>query len=279
MKIRTLLLCTLTAALTASLAVADGPGLETLELGTGPTVVMVPGLGGSRTDWLLTVKRLREHYHCVMVEIPGQGKSPLPDPFSLQAAAEALDAVVAKQKAESTIVIGVGLGGTLGLLAAGAHPDHLRGLMLIDTPIKSPIPIPDQQRDQLVKFMEENYDQFSHLLFANMGRDSTESAQLFSTMSGVPPVTVKAYFRNIFSADGNRELKSLKVPLALVCTEAGWKKGESPGTVMRRFGIEDTTGAPPRRVAGAGRMVMKDQPDSLAALVTEFAKRSFATPK
>jgi pimeloyl-ACP methyl ester carboxylesterase len=116
-------------ALVVTLAHADGTGgagLETLELGSGPTIVFVPSLGSARTDWLPTVKRLREHYRCVMVEIPGQGKSPLPDPFSLPAAAEMLDALVAKQKADSTVIVGSGVGGLLALMSASAHPDHQR---------------------------------------------------------------------------------------------------------------------------------------------------------
>jgi len=278
-KIRTLSMCTAAVALTATLAVADGPGLQTLEMGTGPTVVMLPGIGGTRLDWLPTVKRLRDRYHCVMVEIPGQGTSPLPDPFSLQAAAEAIDAVVAKQKAESTIVVGAGVGGTLGLVAAGAHPDHQRGLMLIDTPVKSPVPIPDQQRDQLIKFMEDNYDQFSRMMFSSMGRDSAENEQLYAIMAAIPPVTVKAYFRNMFSMDANRELKSLKPPLALVFTAKAWKSGSSAGSVMKMFGMEDTTMAVPARLADAGRLPMKEQPDSLAAMVAAFAQRSFAARK
>ena len=279
MRIRKLLLGMLAIALTASPVRAEGPGLETLELGTGPTVVMVPGVGGTRTDWLQTVKRLRDRYHCVMVEIPGQGKSPLPEPFSLQAAAQALDAVIAKQKPESTIVVANGIGGTVALLAASAHPERLRGLMLIDTPVKSPLPIPDQQRAQIIKFMEENYDQFSRMLFASMGRDSAESTQLFALMAAVPPATVKGYFREMFSADANRELKELKVPLALAFTERSWKAGTSAGTVMRSFGMEDSTLAAPMRIANAGRMPMKDQPDTLATWISGFAARSFAGKK
>ena len=83
--------------LAATLARAGDAGPGVLELGSGPTVVLVPGLGGTRTDWLPTVKRLREQFHCVVVDVPGQGYSPLPDPFSLTAAAAALDAVVARQ--------------------------------------------------------------------------------------------------------------------------------------------------------------------------------------
>ena len=279
MRSRTLLLCTLTAVLTASLVHADGTGLQMLEMGTGPTVVMVPGLGGSRTDWLQTVKRLRDRYHCVMVEIPGQGASPLPDPFSLQLAAQALDDVVAKQKPESTIVVGNGFGGMLALLAASAHPEHLRGIMLIDTPIKSPIPVTDQERDQFTTFIDENYQQFSMMAFSKMGRDSTESARLYALMAAVPPATVKAYLRKILGADANSDLKGLKVPLALAFTEGGWKAGTSAGTTMRRFGFEDTTLAMPLRIANAGVQVMKDQPDTVATWISGFATRSFAGKK
>jgi pimeloyl-ACP methyl ester carboxylesterase len=271
-----MLLCTFAVALTASPVLADGQGLQTLELGTGPTVVMVPGLGGSRTDWLQTVKRLRDRYHCVMVEIPGQGTSPLPEPFSLQAAAQALDAVIAQQKPESTIVIGYGYGGTLALLAAAAHPEHLRGVMLIDTPIKSPIPVTDQERDEFTKFIEENYQQFTQMAFSKMGRDSAENVRLFAIMAAVPPATVKAYLRNILGADANRDLKELKVPLALAFTEGEWKAGASAGTTMRAIGIEDTTLAMPRRIANAGPQVMKDQPDTLATWISGFTARSLA---
>jgi pimeloyl-ACP methyl ester carboxylesterase len=276
---RNLLLCLFAVALTASPVRAEGPGLQTMEMGTGPTIVMVPGLGGTRTDWLQTVKRLRDRYHCVMVEIPGQGTSPLPDPFSLQKAAEALDAVVAMQKPESTIVIGHGFGGTLALLAASAHPDHLRGLMLLDAPIKSPLPVSDQQRDQFVRFIDENYQQFSQMAFSKMGRDSTESMQMSALMAAVPPATVKAYLRNILSADANRELKELKVPLALAFSEAAWKADKSAGAVMRAAGIEDSTLAAPMRIANAGPRPMKDQPDTLATWISGFAARSFAGKK
>jgi len=232
---RTLLLCTLVAALTASLVHADAPGLQMLEMGTGPHGGDGARLGGSRTDWLQTVKRLRDRYHCVMVELPGQGASPLPDPFSLQVAAQALDDVVAKQKPDSTIVVGDGFGGMLALLAASAHPEHLRGVMLIDTPIKSPIPVSDQERDQMAKFIDENYQQFSSMVFSKMGRDSIESARLYAMMVAVPPATVKAYLRHILGADANRDLKGLKVPLALAFSEKGWKAGASAGTVMHAF--------------------------------------------
>jgi pimeloyl-ACP methyl ester carboxylesterase len=268
------------AALTLAVpAMADAPGVKTLDIGTGPTVVLVPSLGGSRTDWLQTVKRLREHYHCVVVNIAGQEDNPLPDPFSLQAAAAQLDGVVAMQKPDSTIVVGMGVGGLLGLMVAVAHPDHLRGVMMIDAQIKSPVPIPEQERDQVVKFMDDNYDQFAHFAFAKMGRDSVENSKLFAMMTAVPANTVKAYFRQLMGVDGNSDLHALKVPLALAFTDRLWKPGMSWGTFAKALGYEDSTIAVPRRLNGAGPFVAKEQPDTLAALVSAFAQRAYAGKK
>ncbi|HTR98004.1 MAG TPA: alpha/beta hydrolase [Candidatus Acidoferrales bacterium] len=279
MKPRVLLLSLLLTAFATGSAHADGPVLQTLEIGNGPVVVLVPGLGFSRTDWLPTVKRLREHYRCVMVEIPGQGTSPLPDPFSLQAAAEALDAVLARQNADSTIVVGSGVGGLLSLLSASAHPTHVRGVMLIDTPIKSPIPVTDQQRDMVLKAMDENFNQFLQLAYGHAGRDSVESAQIFAMVSSEPPATMRAYLGQLLAVDANREVRSLRVPLALAISDRNWKPGACWGSVARSMGYEDSTSVRPERIAGAGALAMKEQPDSVATLIAAFAEKELGERK
>jgi len=273
MKPRVLLSSFVLAAFAATSAYAEGAALQTLEMGSGPVVVLVPGLGFSRTDWLPTVKRLREHYRCVMVEIPGQGASPLPDPFSLQAAAEALDAVLAKQNSDSTIVVGSGVGGLLSLLSASAHPAHVRGVMLIDTPIKSPIPVSDQQRDLVLRAMDENFGQFLQMAYGHAGRDSVESAQIFAMISAEPPATLRAYLGQLLAVDANRELRGLKVPLALAVTDRNWKPGSCWGSVARAMGYEDSTAVRPQRITGAGALAIKQQPDSVATLIAAFAER------
>ena len=99
------LLCA--ATLTAQTPVA----LKYTELGHGPTVVFVHGLGGSRMQWMPTVRKLITDHHVVLVDLPGHGESPMPDAFSFAACAAALDQVLAKQQGDSTVVVGHGLGG------------------------------------------------------------------------------------------------------------------------------------------------------------------------
>ena len=266
-------------AVTAVLAADTKPSLMATEMGTGNgTIVLVHGIGGSRTDWLPTVKRLRDRYKLVMVELPGHGSSPLPEPFSLEAAADAIDEVIAKQNAESTIVVGQGLGGMLALQALARHPGHARGLVLVDASLKSPLQLDDRQIDQLVRYMDENYAAFNQMAFSRMGRDSAESAILFARMAAVLPLTVKSYTRHLLRADASRDLKKLDMPVQLVLTERTWKGDATWAEVAKTMGYRDTALVMTRRVANAGTLVMKDQPDVLAAILSGYAEARFAGP-
>lgn len=262
----------LTAVVCAAAALAaDLPPLKTTTLGKGPTVVLVHGLGGSRTDWLPTTKRLLAGHRVVMVDLPGHGDSPaLPDPFSLEAAAAELDAVLAEQNPDSTIVVGHQFGGIVALIEASAHPERMRGLILIDTPVKSPVPIPDQDKRRFVSFMDNSYDTFLALMFKPLGRDSTQGKLIHAGAATVPPNTIKSYLREMLNMDENKSLKALRVPLALLLTERSFPRDRTWGAMSKQLGWEDSTRVVPHRIADAGYWVMKDQPDSLAAFISEF---------
>lgn len=277
--LRTALTLVLAGSFAGLVAHADPVAPKVTEFGHGPTVVFVPGLGAGRLDWMPTAKRLLATHHVVLADLPGQGDSPLPDPFTLQNAAAALGLVLAKQNPDSTIVVGQGVGGLVSLLALSAHPEYARGVVLIDTQIKSPIPVPDQQREQLMRFMDDNYQQFSQMAFSRMGRDSAESARLMTAMSAVPAVTVKAYFRELIAVDANKDLKGLKTPAKFVLSERMWKNGTSWGTIAKALGVEDSTAVTGTRLAGAGYLAMKDQPDSLADIVRTFGASHWTAKK
>src|SRR6185369_12775516 len=223
-------------------------------------------------------RKLIGRYHVVLVDLPGNGDSPLPDPFSFAIAGEALDAVLAKQNADSTIVVAHQMGGRVALAALAAHPGRARGLMLIDVPVGAPIAIDDQQKKQFLDFMEQNYEAIANRLFGNLGRDTTQSKAIFTAVSQTPPATVKAYLRETFFTDGNKDAKALKVPLAHLFTSRVWSANKTSGAVFKQFAWEDTT-ATAVRIPESAYWVMKDQPDTLAALIGSFATARSAAKK
>jgi pimeloyl-ACP methyl ester carboxylesterase len=252
---------------------------KTLELGKGPTIVLVHDLGGNRSAWMPTVRKLLGKYRVVLVDLPGHGESPAPDPFTLEAAAEALDLVLAKQNPDSTVLVGKGIGGMLALLDLKAHPGRVRGLVVIETPLKSTFKIDDQEIKYFLNQFDTNYDQILKMLFSRAGRDSMQGVAIHAMAAQTPPQTIKSYIGASLTGDATPALKSLQVPFLFVATDRLTKGGKSPGTALLALGYEDSTSVPMRRIADAGYLVMQDQPDTLAAVIADFTVRALAAKK
>ena len=264
-------------SIAATYALAATPvALKTTEFGHGPTIVLLHGMGGARISWLPTAKKLLADHHVVMMDLPGHGDSALPDPFSLEIAAEAIAKALATQKAESTVVVGQGVGGALALMAAAAHPDRVRGVILLDAALKAGIQIPDQERQYFLQYIDENYDEFIKSLVTREARDSLQAVTLRAQITRVPSVTIKAYLRDLLSMDATRALKGFKPALFYIGTEKHWPADTTWTVLARQLGIDAPQGIPARRIAGAGPLVATEQPDSLAAILREFTARALA---
>jgi pimeloyl-ACP methyl ester carboxylesterase len=250
-----------------------------LELGKGPTIVLVHDMGGNRMVWMPTARKLIGRYHVVMVDVPGHGDSPLPDPFTLEASAEALDLVLAKLNPDSTVIVGKGIGGLLSLLDLKAHPGRVRGIALIDAGLKSPLKIDDQEIKYFLAQLDAKYDDVLKMIYTRVGRDSAQGVAIHAMAAQTAPATIKAYLSASLTADGTPALKALQVPYLFIATDRLFKGGSSPGTALRNIGYEDTTSVPLRRITNAGYLVMQDQPDTLAAVLSEFTNRMIATKR
>ena len=267
-------------ALALSAARAAPPAApKFLELGKGPTIVMVHEMGGNRMTWMPTAKKLLGQHRVVLVDLPGHGGSPPPDPFTLEAAAEALDLVLAQQNPESTVIVGKGLGGTLSLMALKAHPGRARGLVLIESGLKSPLPVADQRVARFMEWLEENYDDALKMMFGRAGRDSAQGVTIHATATQTPVATIKSYVGALLRADASPALKSLTIPYLFVGTDQLFKDGRTPGAALKTLGYEDTAAVAFRRIRDAGYLVMQDQPDTLAAVISDFAARALAKKK
>lgn len=261
--------------LVASTAWAAPTSLQTTALGSGPTVVMIHNLGGSRTAWMPTVRKL-SGYRVVLVDLPGHGSSPMPNPFTIDAGAAAIDQVLATQKGESTVVVAQGLGALMALKALEAHPERARGLVAIEMTLKKQFAISDQQRDFFFDFLDKNYDQFLKNMFLNIGRDSAQSVAIHAQASQVPPATMKAYVREMATYDPRVGAERLKTPLMLVATDRLWGAAKDSASFVTMMGYDALPSFTVRHLENCGFLVASDQPDTLAALISGFSRRVLA---
>jgi pimeloyl-ACP methyl ester carboxylesterase len=274
---RIVLLATLAVAIAVPALCDPIVALKTTEFGRGSTIVLVHDFGGARTQWLPTAKRLLANHHVVMVDLPGHGESAMPDPFSLESAAASLAQVVAKQKGDSTIVVGHGLAGMLALMVASKNPASMKGVVVIDGWTKNPQPVPDQMQQYFLQMLDTNYDAFLKQMFMMQGRDSTEGKTLHAYAVQVPPANIKAYLRQLLNADVSGTLKGLKPKLLYIGTEKHWPAEKKWEDIRTTLGYAEAVGIEARRIDKAGPMVATQQPDTLASVLDDFAARSIAS--
>ena len=264
------------APLAPPLHAAEPVTLKTTEFGKGPTVVFLHGLGGARLSWMPVARKLLADHRVVLVDLPGHGESPLPDPFSFEACAAALDAVLARCPAESTVLVAQGVGGIVALKEAQAHPGRVRGVVLVDVAVKSTLPVTDQEKPRFLQFVDQNYDAFLKATFGRMGRDSAQSLAVHAQAAQVPPPTIKAYVRALLDVDASGALPAVKPRGVLVATGKFWPADKDWPTTAKQLGYDDPGAIPVERLVSSGFVVAKDQPDSLAALVAAFTAKAVA---
>lgn len=98
--------------------------------GSGDTIVLVHGLGGSIANWEAIGPRLTTRGRVVALDLPGFGLSPPGPDWSLRTHADALGAFMV-EVADRAIVLGNSLGGLLAEMVAAESPELVERLVLV----------------------------------------------------------------------------------------------------------------------------------------------------
>ena len=127
-----------------------GQTIHYWDVGVGPVVVLVHGLGSKKEDWLPVIGPLSQKYRLLVPDQIGFGRSdkPLLD-YSVQTYVDFLNELLRELRVEKASLVGESLGGWIcGLYAAeitgGAHLIPVEKLVLVDAAgLKQERPIPD----------------------------------------------------------------------------------------------------------------------------------------
>lgn len=105
--------------------------------GTGPLVVLIPGLAGSVHDFGPMIDALAEHFDVLAIDNRGAGRTDKPDePYTIEMMAEDTIGLLTSIGVEKAHVVGVSMGGRIAIELASRRPDLIDRLALVSTTAK-----------------------------------------------------------------------------------------------------------------------------------------------
>jgi pimeloyl-ACP methyl ester carboxylesterase len=128
--------------------------------GDGPPVMLVHGFGEDRSIWNDLAKHLSNHWKVIGPDLPGSGKSPLPEnPEAypqMDDFAAALLEIMQAEGIDSVAMIGHSMGGYITLAFAEKYPERLNGMGLFHSTAMPDPPEKIQARERGIDFTREH---------------------------------------------------------------------------------------------------------------------------
>lgn len=113
--------------------VVFGQKMRYLEAGSGPTVILLHGLGGSTQSWMFTVGPLAEKFHVIVPDQIGFGTSDKPFiNYRVRTYVDFLDEFYKQMKIDRATLVGHSMGGWIAATFASRFPEKVDRLVMAD---------------------------------------------------------------------------------------------------------------------------------------------------
>lgn len=249
-------------------------------LGSGPTVLMLHGIGGGHQAFAPQVETLaRAGYRAVSWDMPGYGRSAPIEPYTFKGLAQSALNLIEALQCDSVTLVGHSMGGMVAQELIARRPDRINRLVLCGTSAafgkrtdgRLDAGWAEQFVGQRTAPLDagQTMEQMAQKLIPQMVGPGAlpEGLRLAEfCMAKVPPSTYRRALAALVDFDRQRELADIRVPTLVVAGE--FDRVASP-SVMKHIAA-----AIPRsryiEMAGMGHLMNLEAPDAFDALLLEF---------
>lgn len=242
--------------------------------GSGPDVILIPGLTASRDVWSGTVAGLPGYrYHLVQIAgfagepARGNARGPI-----IASVAEELSRYIVASGLRRPAIVGHSMGGAAGMLLAARHPGQISRLMVVDM-----LPKPAALFGSSPEGVRSLADSLAEMAAAPGGRELVSSFMgMFGDVKATGPASdpdvVARSLHELATMDLTPQLPRIGAPFTVLYAVADPR---------RRAGVDREYAAAYRlrrganlvRVDNSGHMIMLDQPARFRAELVAFLRR------
>jgi len=258
--------------------------------GSGPDVILVPGLTSNPRIWQGTVAAFPNYrFHLVQVHgfsgVPAGGNAdgPVAGPV-----AEEIARYIEAQKLQKPAIVGHSMGGSIAMMVAARHPDAVSRTMVVDmmpfmgAMFGPPGATPDSVRpiaDQIRAAMQRETPEAQRRTMAEQtiaGMIATESERPAAVNDSMTsdPKTVANSFHELIVTDLRPELPKINGPLTVLYVQpTGAPLTEAQLDTYYQLSYASNPGAVVKRIPDARHFIMFDQKAAFEDEVRAFMAR------
>ncbi|GHG82174.1 alpha/beta hydrolase [Comamonas sp. JC664] len=231
----------------------------------GLPVVFVHSSAGNTTHWSAQLAQLRKRRRAVALDLRGHGKSapPRDGGFSVEDFAQDVGCVVEGLGLQRFVLVGHSLGGAVCVAYAGAHPERVAGLFLLD-PASDGRMIPEEQAQGFMAVLAtEAWSAVVEEAWAPMLAPSRPEVRerVLAGLRATSQAGVRGGLGALLTFDPVAPLRAYQGPRLSVVTAFN----DEPGAYHRLV-----PELPHKAVEGTGHWVQLDAPDTVNAMLDGF---------
>ena len=244
----------------------DGPRgqLHVDDGGTGGVpVVFVHSAAGSTAHWEAQLEHLRPTRRALAIDLRGHGRSapPRDGDYRIASMADDLRAALDHLGLPRVVLVGHSMGGVVCVALAGAHPERVAGLFLLD-PASDGRQIPQAMVGPMMASLRADAHAATEAYWASMLAPSLPAvrARLIRDLRATPPATIIGPLEDLLTFDPVTPLSRYPGPKMAVITAAN----ETPAALHAQvpgFRVHEMP---------TGHWVQLDDPQGVNRLLDEF---------
>jgi N-formylmaleamate deformylase len=281
------MILTLASAIVASpcLAADSKPPFKVEVTGSGPPIILIPGLTSAGAVWEPVVAHLKGRYECHVLTLAGfAGQPPIEGPF-LDTMRDGIAAYIKDKKLNKPVLVGHSLGGYLVFAVGSAHPELVGPLVAVDgLPCAPAVIKPDLTAEELKrgegigKFItaakREDFLKQQKDMFGMWVTDPKKLELLTKWSEASDQATVGRAMGELWSRDLRPEGAKIKAPVLLVGAAPDAWPGVTGEEMQKRYKsqVAKVPDATVVFAAKAKHFIMFDEPDWLNKQIDEFLK-------
>lgn len=231
----------------------------------GTPVVLIHSAAGSTAHWTTQLAHLRRARRAVALDVRGHGRSAPPRDGSYAVAAMGADvlAVADALGLRRFVLVGHSMGASVAIAAAGASPDRIAGLLLLDPATDGRMLPRDQAEGLLAALRSEAYPQLTEAYWREQlaGSKPEVAERLLSDLRDARRNAVIGGLEALLSFDPVTPLLALACPLRAVITRIN-DRPDALHAIVPELSVE--------RIEGTGHWLQLDAPEMVNAALDRF---------